>query len=122
MASILLIDDSDMVQKMVSLVLLDQGHTVEIAKDMSNGVRKLRESSFDLILVDLNLPKVRGEAGIKLLRKRLKLTTPIIVVSGEIKVNTVLDLKPLGVSGFVTKGEDFSSRLTQEVTRVLEEK
>ena len=92
------------------------------ADDLAQGVKKLREQKFDLLLVDLNLPEVRGEAGIKLFRQRLKLATPIIVLSGEIKVQTVLDMKPLDVSAFVAKGEDFEEKLIEEVTRILVEK
>lgn len=122
MALILLIDDSEMVQKMVSLILEDQGHRVTVARDMPHGVREIRESNFDLILMDLNLPGVRGEAGIKLIRQRLQLTTPIIVLSGEITANTVLSMKPLGVSGFVAKGEDFEWKLSLEIDKVMEER
>jgi len=122
MPAILLIDDSHMVQDIVSSLLEAEGYQVEVADDLAQGVKKLREQKFDLLLVDLNLPEVRGEAGIKLFRQRLKLATPIIVLSGEIKVQTVLDMKPLDVSAFVAKGEDFEEKLIEEVTRILVEK
>lgn len=120
--SILLIDDSHMVQEIVSSLLEAEGYQIEVAGDLAHGVKKLRESKFDLILVDLNLPEVRGEAGIKMFRKRLRLTTPIVVLSGEIKAQTVFDMKPLDVSAFVAKGEDFEEKLIEEITRVLVEK
>jgi CheY-like chemotaxis protein len=121
MSTILLIDDSDVVQKLVSSVLEAEGHKVVVAGDLAHGVKAIRESRIDLILLDLNLPEVRGEAGIKLFRQRMRLTTPIIVLSGEIKAETVLNLKPLGVSAFVAKGEEFQQKLKQEIARVLGE-
>jgi DNA-binding response OmpR family regulator len=122
MANILLIDDSEVVRKLVIYSLERQGHLVEVASAFRHGLRKLRKTAYDLILMDLNMPEIRGEVGIKLLRERLQLTTPIIILSAEIKVDTVIEMKPLDVSGFVAKGRDFEARLIQEVTRVLKEK
>ena len=62
MASILVIDDSELVQNVVTLALVTEGHQVAAAKSMRHGMRKIREASFDLILMDLNMPEVRGEA------------------------------------------------------------
>ena len=121
MAAILLIDDSTVVHSVVEATLRAHGHMVESALDLKAGVKALRESSFDLILMDLNMPEVRGEAGIKMMRQRLHLETPIIILSGEITVETVLSMKPLGVSGFVAKGEDFETRLVQEISGILPE-
>jgi len=121
MANILLIEDSEISQELVSLILGRQGHQIEVAKDLRTGIRKLRETEFDLILMDLNLPGVRGEYGTKFVRQRLQLDTPIIVVSGEIREETREKMEPLGVSGFVAKGEDLESELAGEITRVLGE-
>ena len=121
MASILLIDDSEVVQNMVSHTLAGLGHRVEVARDMRHGVRKLRQWSFDLILMDLNMPEVRGEAGVRLLRQRLELDTPIIILSGEITRDTIREMVPLKVSNFVAKGDDFEAKLTAEIAKVLRE-
>jgi len=122
MASILLIDDSELVQQMVSLALATQGHQVTVARDMRHGVRRLRDATFDLILMDLNMPEVRGEAGVRLLRQRLELEIPIIILSGEITRDTIVAMAPLKVSHFVAKGEDFEVKLNGAITQVLGEK
>ena len=49
----------------------------------------------------------------------MKIETPIIVLSGEIKAETVKLLKPLGVSGFVTKSDNFEMKLREEMAKVL---
>ena len=116
-----MIDDSEVVRKLVSFTLENQGHLVEVTNALKHALRKLRKAKFDLILMDLNLPEIRGEVGVRLLRERLKLTTPVIILSGEIKVDTVLEMKSLDVSGFVAKGRDFGPRLTYEVNRALKE-
>ena len=65
------------------------------------------------------MPEVRGEAGIKLLRQRLGLTTPIIILSGEITSDTIKQMKPLDVAGYVAKSGDFEAKLCEEVAKVL---
>ena len=122
MANILLIDDSEVVRKLVTSTLESQGHLVEATNALKHALRKLRNAKFDVILMDLNLPEIRGEVGVRLLRERLQLTTPIVIISGEIKVDTVLEMKSLNVSGFVAKGRDFGQRLIYEVNRALKGK
>jgi len=85
-------------------------------------VRRLRDATFDLILMDLNMPEVRGEAGVRLLRQRLELEIPIIILSGEITRDTIVAMAPLKVSHFVAKGEDFEVKLNGAITQVLGEK
>ena len=119
MAAILLVDDSKTVQELVSMALGMQGHQVTTAGDLRHGARKLRTGAYDLILMDLNMPGIRGEAGVRLFRQRLEVSTPIIILSGEITARTILELKPLGVSGFVAKGDDFLRKLIEEVGRAL---
>jgi len=119
MASILCIDDAQIVRDMVQVALEEKGHTVVMASRVRLGMRALRSQSFDLILMDLNLPDIRGESAIQMLRERLNIEVPIIVLSGEIKQETVQILTPLGISGFVAKTEAFAQRLVGEVERVL---
>lgn len=119
MAAILLVDDSKTVQDVVSVALSGQGHQVTTAGDLRHGARRLRTGAYDLILMDLNMPGVRGETGVRLVRQRLELNTPIIILSGEITARTIQELRPLGISGFVAKGEDFVPKLIEEVGRAL---
>jgi DNA-binding response OmpR family regulator len=114
-----LVDDSRTVQDVVTTALAGQGHRVIAAGDLRHGARKLRTGAYDLILMDLNMPGVRGETGVRLVRQRLELSTPIIILSGEITARTIMELKPLGISGFVAKGDDFVPKLIEEVGRAL---
>ncbi|HJP29890.1 MAG: response regulator [Candidatus Latescibacteria bacterium] len=119
MASILVVDDSEMVQRAVSAVLSRKGHEVVIAGKAVDGVQRVKERAFDLILMDLNLPDSRGERAIRALRLVMKVAAPILVISTEIKVDTVLELRSLGVVGFVDKTEGFGDRLVEEVDKAL---
>ena len=80
---------------------------------------ELRGRLFDLILMDLNLPDLRGDDAIKIIREHMKVEVPIIVFSGEIKTDVMVKLQPLGISAFVAKGEEFVFRLGEEVDKAL---
>ena len=122
MASILLVDDSVMIQKMVQHVLRKVGHQVELAGTVRDGVSLAMKRAFDLILMDLNLPDFRGEEAIRGFREKMEVKTPILVISGEIEVDTVLQLQPYDVSGYVAKSADFVERLIEEVAKTLNRK
>ncbi len=51
----------------------------------------------------------------------MKITVPILVLSGEIKTEVMARLKALGISAFVAKSADFTSRLSEEVDKALSE-
>ena len=119
MASILLVDDSEMIQKTVSQVLQKVGHEVAVAGTVREGISLAMKSAYDLVLMDLNLPDYRGEEAIRGLRENMGVKAPILVISGEIAVDTVLQLQAYDVAGYVAKSEDFFQRLLEEVTKTL---
>ena len=122
MASILLVDDSEMIQKTVSHVLQRVGHEVAVAGTVREGISLATKTAYDLVLMDLNLPDYRGEEAIRGLRETMGVTAPILVISGEIEVDTVLQLQSFDVAGYVAKSEDFVQRLLEEVTKTLNAK
>ena len=119
MASILLVEDSEMYQKVVRRVLEPRGHTVSAVGLVKDAVPVIAKGGVDLILMDLNLPDARGEDAIRVLRERLMNDTPIVVISGEITVDTVTALSPYGVAGFVAKESDFPKRLLEATGKAL---
>ena len=82
---------------------------------------RIEGESFDLIVMDLNLPDLRGDDAIEIIRKQMKVTVPVIVLSGEIKTEVMVRLKTLGISGFVAKSDEFLFRLSEEVDKALAE-
>ncbi len=68
MANILLVEDDSLIRELVSLRLLIRGHIVEKAENGKIGYDKIKQSSYDLVLLDLHMPVMSGKELIKILR------------------------------------------------------
>ncbi len=121
MALILVVDDSPMIQKVAKALLTKKGHDVRVVGVVKSALTRIKGEPFDLIVMDLNLPDIRGDDAIEMIRKQMKVKVPIIVLSGEIRPDVVLRLQPLGISAFVAKSDEFVFRLSEEVDKVLSE-
>ncbi len=101
---ILLIDDSLSVRKFVSRMLERAGYAVETAVDGEDGVKKASQTSYQVIITDLEMPKLNGYEVLQTLRQRPRTkSTPIMVMTtraGEKHQQTAMSL---GASGYLTK-------------------
>jgi len=103
MIRILLADDHDLVRD--SLVLLLQGLDDEVevvhAATLPEALRKA-DPGLDLVLLDINMPGMNRMAGVEAMRRALP-QVPLVVVSGQITSDTVMDALKAGAAGFIPK-------------------
>jgi DNA-binding response OmpR family regulator len=92
MARILLIDDDELVRKMLSLTLTHFGHTVIEARNGKEGLRLFPEINADLLITDLVMPEKEGFEILMELRKHQP-PVKIIVISGGVRGETASYLK-----------------------------
>ena len=98
---ILIIEDEQKISQVLSVNLMMAGYECDAAYDGEEGLKKALEGNFDLILLDIMLPKMDGFEVCRSIRKTLD--TPIIMVTAredEIDKITGLDL---GADDYVTK-------------------
>ncbi|MBO4354160.1 MAG: response regulator transcription factor [Clostridia bacterium] len=98
---ILIIEDEKKISQVLEINLMMAGYVCDTAYDGEEGLNKAREGNFDLILLDIMLPKMDGFTVCREIRKTL--ATPIIMVTAredEIDKITGLDL---GADDYVTK-------------------
>jgi twitching motility two-component system response regulator PilG len=82
--TILVVDDSPTVRKLISSKLERHGHTVVSAVDGMDALAKINEVVPDLILLDITMPRLDGYQVCKLIRNNeLTKTTPVVMISGK---------------------------------------
>jgi signal transduction histidine kinase/CheY-like chemotaxis protein len=81
--TILVVEDSIMNQKLARIILHNNGFEVTIAENGQEAVDILKEKAFDLILMDIQMPVMDGCLATCIIRKELKLTTPIIAMTAH---------------------------------------
>ena len=101
MNKILLVEDDIEINKLLDNFLTDEGFQVEIALDGEAGYNKFLEHSFDLMLLDIMMPKLNGMDVIKMVRE--KSSVPIIIISAKhTDVDKSLGLG-FGADDYITK-------------------
>ena len=100
-ATILLIEDDDSARGAIAANLRARGHDVDEAADVRGALRAWDERRPDVILLDLGLPDLDGQAVI--LRVRREATTPIIVVSARGREEDRVAALDAGADDYLTK-------------------
>lgn len=81
---ILIVEDDHALASMYRTALTFEGFDVAVAPDGLSALRHIDEEHFDLVVLDLSLPVVRGEEILREIKAAPDLgTTPVIVVTGE---------------------------------------
>lgn len=101
---ILIVEDNTDVNEMLSLALQESGYETESAFTGIEGSKKLKEKSYELVLLDIMLPYKSGD---EVLREfRTFSSTPVIVISAKDLVSTKIELLKLGADDYITKPFD----------------
>jgi DNA-binding response OmpR family regulator len=115
---ILLVDDEQSVQKLLAYPLRKEGYEVVSALDGREALDRLRENSFDLVVLDVMLPKLDGFDVCKQIRA--KSAVPIIMLTAKAEeIDKVLGLE-LGADDYITKPfsvREFRSRVKAVLRR-----
>ncbi len=115
---ILLVEDGVTNRKLISLVLHRAGAKVRCAENGREGVEVAMSESFDLILMDMQMPIMDGYSAARELR-RLGCTTPIIALTAHAMAGDERKCREAGCSGYFAKPID-PQRLLAEVARALQ--
>lgn len=118
-ASILTVDDSASIRLTTRVALSNAGYTITEAVDGMDGIDKLNGGQFDLIVTDLNMPKMDGLTMIRELRKMpAHMGVPVIFLTTESDNDLKQQAKAAGATGWLTKPFDPES-LVKIVRKVL---
>lgn len=118
---ILVVEDEVFLRDLYLEILTDAGFTVDTASDGEEAFTKMKQGGYDLVLLDIMLPK---KDGIQIL-KELKVVPPIspnkaILILTNLGQETVISEGiALGVRGYLVKSDYTPDQLITEVRRVL---
>ncbi|MDP0505932.1 MAG: response regulator transcription factor [Fusobacterium sp. JB019] len=101
MKRVLIIEDNDKIRKLLKMELMHEKYLVHEASDGKIGLEKFKSGSFDLILLDLMLPKYSGEEVCKKIRETSDI--PIIVLTAKDQILNKVELLDMGADDYLTK-------------------
>ena len=101
MKKILIIEDEKKIRRFLQLELEHEGYNVTVAEDGAEGIDKFKKDYFDLILLDLMMPKLSGEEVCKKIRETSEI--PIIVLTAKDQVLNKVELLDMGADDYLTK-------------------
>jgi DNA-binding response OmpR family regulator len=112
-STVLLVDDEESVQKLLTYPLEREGYTVVQARDGEEALERYRETPVDLVILDLMLPRLDGLAVCRRLREERSAVPIIMLTARGDEGDKVLGLE-LGADDYITKPfsiREFMSRV-----------
>lgn len=108
---VLMVDDDEDIREVVSVILGQEGHEVELAEDGTAALKRLREGGLpSVILLDLMMPGMDGEAFMNALKgDPLTARIPVVIMSGHKSARRAA--AELGAAGCLVKPVDLSDLL-----------
>ncbi len=102
--SVLAVDDSRTMRDMITLALTSEGFDVSLAEDGEHGLEVLEELDPDVIITDINMPRLDGFGFIDAVRERDDCkTTPILVLTTESSDDLKKRAREAGATGWIVK-------------------
>jgi DNA-binding NtrC family response regulator len=103
MAKLLVVDDEKNLRMVVQKELSRQGHEVEEAADGESAWETLEAHDFDVLLCDVNMPRLDGMGLLRRLREKSQNPPEVIMLTGQATVETAIEAMKLGAYDYLTK-------------------
>jgi DNA-binding NtrC family response regulator len=103
MATILVVDDELGIRGLLSEILSDEGHTVELAENAAEARASRERLRPDLVLLDIWMPDVDGITLLKEWGTGSQLNMPVIMMSGHGTIDTAVEATKYGAMAFLEK-------------------
>jgi CheY-like chemotaxis protein len=119
MASILVVDDQPVIQRVLGAQLRKNGYDSETCGCASDALARLRESAFDLVILDIAMPEMDGLSLLRLLRQDPRLAQlPAIMLTASGQDEDRVAALAAGATAFLTEPTS-SWELAETIDRAL---
>lgn len=109
---LLLVEDELKVANFLSKGLQEEGYVVDVAYDGKKGLELLRESTYDIVLLDLMIPEVGGLDLLKYMRA-WGINTPVLIITAKSSKEDVIKGLDTGSDDYLTKPFSFEELLAR---------
>jgi len=103
MATILVVDDELGIRALLSEILTDEGHSVDLAENAVQARACRERQRPDLVLLDIWMPDVDGITLLKEWAATAQLTMPVVMMSGHGTIDTAVEAMKFGAMAFLEK-------------------
>tara|TARA_R110000868_G_scaffold259998_2_gene518281 strand:+ start:191 stop:571 length:381 start_codon:yes stop_codon:yes gene_type:complete len=122
MKKVIIAEDSSVIQNLTRKILQIQKYDITSVKNGIEVIDEINKDNFDLILMDINMPKMDGMECARKIRKmdnKQKSQIPIIAITGNAKNYSISDFNEAGINEFIPKPLNFDV-LVETVKKYME--
>jgi len=103
---VLVVEDIPLNQLLMKTILDDFGFDYEIAGDGNIAIEKLKNTPFDIVLMDLHMPVMNGFEATEYIRKKMNSKIPIIALTADVTTVDLKKCKAVGMDDYLSKPLD----------------
>lgn len=103
---VLVVEDIQLNQLLMKTLLDEFGFNMDIASNGKIAIERLKEKSYDIVLMDLQMPEMNGFEATEYIRNTLKLDLPIIALTADVTTTDIEKCKAVGMNDYVSKPID----------------
>lgn len=124
MKTILLVEDEYFIRDIYKQSFSKAGYSVEEAADGQEALEKIREKKYDLILLDIMLPKITGLDVLRSLREAGSpaAKTPVILLTNLGQENVIQEALKLGADGYLLKAKFNPQEIVKKINNFFAER
>ena len=104
--SVLVVEDIALNQLLMKTLLDDFGFKQDIVANGKIAIEKLKTKTYDIILMDLQMPEMNGFEATEYIRNTLHLTLPIIALTADVTTVDLAKCKSVGMNDYIAKPVD----------------
>ena len=103
---ILAVEDVALNQLLLQIILDDFGFQSDFAENGKVAIEKLQSNTYDIVLMDLQMPEMNGLEATEYIRKKMNLKIPIIALTADVTMNDLEKCKAIGMNDHIAKPID----------------
>lgn len=110
MINVLIVEDEEAIANLIKISLSQAGYLTHIVNDGEKAIEEILKNSYDLVLLDVMIPKVSGYEVMEYVRD---LNVPVIFITALSQVNDKVKGLKLGAEDYITKPFDIEELLAR---------